>query len=178
MSIDADLHVCSLARLPETVTATGASHVVTLINRGTLVERPAAIAPERHLFISMSDIVEPLDGHIIPGSEHVETLLDFVRRWDRESPLVFHCFAGISRSTAAAFITACALAPERDEAGIAAALRRASRTATPNSRLVALADAHLGRDGRMVEAVRRDRPGRRGLRGRAVHPPVVRRAPG
>jgi len=149
-----NLHVCSLARLAETVTATGASHVVTLINRGTFVERPAAIAPERHLFISMSDIVEPLDGHIIPGSEHVETLLDFVRRWDRESPLVFHCFAGISRSTAAAFITACALAPERDEASIAAALRRASRTATPNSRLVALADAHLGRAGRMVEAVR------------------------
>jgi predicted protein tyrosine phosphatase len=147
------LHVCSLARLPETVTATGASHVVTLINSGTLVERPAAIAPGRHLFIPVSDIVEPLEGHILPGSEHVETLLDFVRRWEREKPLVFHCFAGISRSTAAAFIAACALAPDRDEAHIAAALRRASPTATPNARLVAVADAHLRREGRMVEAV-------------------------
>lgn len=148
------LHVCSLARLCETVTATGASHVITLINRGTLVERPASIAPDRHLFLPMSDIVEPLDGHILPGRDHVETLLDFVRRWDRGSPLVFHCFAGISRSTAAAFITACALAPERDEARIAAALRRASRTATPNARLVAIADSHLGRRGRMVDAIR------------------------
>ena len=27
------IHVCSLARLHETVTATGASHIVTLINK-------------------------------------------------------------------------------------------------------------------------------------------------
>lgn len=148
------LHVCPLSRLHETVTATRASHVVTLINRGTLVERPPSIASDKHLFIAMSDIIEPLEGHILPGSEHVETLLAFVRAWERERPLVIHCFAGISRSTAAAFIAACALAPERAEVEIAAALRRASRTATPNARLVALADAHLGRNGRMVEAIR------------------------
>jgi predicted protein tyrosine phosphatase len=67
--------------------------------------------------------------------------------------MVIHCFAGVSRSTAAAFIAACALNPTRDEAEIAAAIRAASRTATPNARLVALADAALGRDGRMSKAV-------------------------
>jgi predicted protein tyrosine phosphatase len=148
------LHVCPLSRLHETVTATGASHVVTLINRSTLVERPGSIAPERHLFIDMSDIVEPLEGHILPAQQHVDELLGFTRGWSRESPLVFHCFAGISRSTAAAYITACALAPERDEAEIAGALRRASRTATPNALLVTLADDRLGRGGRMVDAIR------------------------
>src|SRR4051794_40540456 len=105
------LHVCSLAKLAETVAATRASHIVTLINHGTLVERPASIAPERHLLIPISDIVEPLDGQILPDSAHVEILLEFLRRWERDSPLVIHCFAGISRSTAAAFIAACALAP-------------------------------------------------------------------
>jgi predicted protein tyrosine phosphatase len=74
--------------------------------------------------------------------------------------MVVHCFAGISRSTAAAFITLCALAPERREAEVALALRRASETAAPNARLVALADAMLGRGGRMVEAVRAIGPGR------------------
>jgi predicted protein tyrosine phosphatase len=148
------LHVCPLALLHETVTATGASHVVTLINHGTPVERPVAIAPDRHLFIAMSDIVDPLDGHILPATAHVEDLLAFVRGWERERPLVFHCYAGISRSTAAAFIAACALAPERGEAEIAAALRQASPTATPNARLVAVADDMLGRNGRMVEAIR------------------------
>jgi predicted protein tyrosine phosphatase len=129
--------------------------VVTLINYGTPVERPASIPRERHLFISMSDIVEPLDGHILPGADHVETLLGFVRGWEREAPIVFHCYAGISRSTAAAFITACALAPEHPEADIARRLREASATATPNARMVAVADDLLSRGGRMVDAVRR-----------------------
>src|SRR5436305_4594822 len=96
------LHVCPLSRLHETVAVTGASHVVTLMNVGAALERPASIAQDRHLFIGMSDIVTPLEGHVLPAVEHVEALLTFVRAWSRESPLVFHCWAGISRSTAAA----------------------------------------------------------------------------
>ncbi|WP_210497203.1 tyrosine phosphatase family protein [Microvirga antarctica] len=148
------IHVCSLSRLHDTVASTKAAHLVTLMNTGSLVERPASILADRHLFIGMSDIVEPLDGHILPGGEHIDALLAFVRAWDRQSPLLFHCWAGISRSTAAAFITACALAPERGEDEIARALRVASPSATPNARFVALADEALGRRGRMVSAVR------------------------
>src|SRR3954465_2225427 len=147
------LHVCPLSRLHETVAELKASHVVTLINTGSAVEPPASVLQNRHLFIGMSDIVSPLDGHILPASEHVDSLLTFVRAWERESPLVFHCWAGISRSTAAAFITACALAPDRDEAEIARDLRAASPTATPNALLVSLADDMLGRRGRMMDAV-------------------------
>jgi predicted protein tyrosine phosphatase len=149
------LHVCSLARLHETVAATRASHLITLINQATAVERPASIAAERHLFVGVSDIVDPIDGHVLPAAEHVETLLAFVRAWGRENPLVVHCYAGISRSTAAAFVTACALKPDRPEDAIARALRQASPIATPNRRLVAVADDILGRGGRMVDAIER-----------------------
>ncbi|MFC4175320.1 tyrosine phosphatase family protein [Microvirga sp. GCM10011540] len=149
------LHVCPLSCLHDTVATTGASHVVTLINVGSAVERPASVAADRHLFIGVSDIVEPLEGHILPEAEHIETLLAFVRTWGRESPLVFHCWAGISRSTAAAYISACALAPERCEDAMAQALRQASPSATPNARFIALADDILGRNGRMVDAVSR-----------------------
>ena len=148
------LHVCPLSCLHDTVATTRASHVVTLINVGSPVERPSSVAADRHLFIGVSDIVEPLDGHILPEAQHIEQLLSFVRAWGRDSPLVFHCWAGISRSTAAAYISACALAPERDEAVIARALREASPSATPNARFIALADDILGRNGRMVDAVR------------------------
>lgn len=147
------IHVCPLARLEETVRLTGARSLVTLINDGTPVTRPAAIAPERHLFVAISDIVADAEGHILPRDTHVDDLLAFVRAWDRREPLLIHCWAGISRSTAAAFITACALAPHRDEAEIAAALRHAAPTATPNALLVALADRRLGRQGRMIEAI-------------------------
>ncbi len=147
------LHVSPLSRLHETVAVTGASHVVTLINVNTVVQRPPSIAPDNHLFIGVSDIVEETDGHIVPGHEHVARLMAFTRAWDRHRPLVIHCWAGVSRSTAAAFITACMFAPARDERDIADALRAASPTATPNARLVAIADRVLGRDGRMVSAI-------------------------
>ena len=149
------LHVCSLSRLHETVVATGASHLVTLINVGTPVERPASIAAERHLYLGMSDIVAPMDQHVLPGEAHIRELLRFVQEWDRQAPLVIHCWAGISRSTAAAYIAACALGPARDEEAIAIALRLASPSATPNAKLVSLADAVLGRNGRMVAAIER-----------------------
>jgi len=147
------IHVCSLAKVPEMLRATGARSLVTLINRETTVRRPAEIAPERHLHVAVSDIVEEMEGHILPSDRHVGELLVFVREWDRAEPMLIHCWAGISRSTAAAFIAACALSPQRDEHEIAAAIRRFSPTATPNARLVAVADAMLQRQGRMAAAV-------------------------
>jgi predicted protein tyrosine phosphatase len=73
--------------------------------------------------------------------------------WDRRAPVVVHCFAGISRSTAAAFSGLCAVRPDLDEAEIAWRLRSRSPQATPNLRIVTLADLILGRGGRMVRAV-------------------------
>jgi predicted protein tyrosine phosphatase len=148
------IHVCPLSKLETTVTVTGARRIVTLINAATEVRRPAGVALEDHLFLGVSDIVEPLEGHILPGEEHLDQLLAFARSWDRSAPLVIHCWAGVSRSTAAAYTVACALNPDRDEMEAALALRAASRTATPNLRIVALADQRLGRGGRMVAAIR------------------------
>ncbi len=147
------IHVCSLARLHETVAATGASHVVTLISRDIGFERPRGIKPNSHLWLEMHDISAPLDGYVLPQRRHVEELLDFVQGWDRAQPLVVHCHAGISRSSAAAFVAACALRPQRDERSIATAIRKASPTALPNNRIVSLADQLLGRNGRMISAV-------------------------
>ena len=86
-------------------------------------------------------------------------LIDFVGHWDRAAPMVVHCYAGISRSTAGAFVTACALNPNRDELQIAQAIRRASRTAQPNARIVSIADRLLKREGRMMRAVETIGPG-------------------
>jgi len=147
------LHVCSLARIDEVAEAIGAGAMVTLLSPGTPVARPKRIAPERHLEIGVSDIVEHSPGQVLPEALHIETLVAFVRGWDRREPLLIHCYAGVSRSTASAFIAACALAPHREEAEIARALRKASPTATPNPRFVALADVALGRSGRMSEAI-------------------------
>ncbi|MER8368212.1 tyrosine phosphatase family protein [Mesorhizobium sp. M0991] len=147
------IHVCSLSKVEETVTKTGAGRLLSLLAAGTEVMRPASITRENHLHLVMHDIAVAQEGMTMPGEEHVLTLLDFARQWDRSRPLVVHCYAGISRSTASAYIIAAALAPKRDEAELAETLRALSPTATPNPRLIAIADALLERDGRMSRAI-------------------------
>jgi len=154
------IHVCSLARLYDTVAETRASHMVTLLRLIDRVQRPRTITADNHLVLGMDDIASPMDGYTHPAEEHVSELIGFVQRWDRRAPLVMHCYAGISRSTAGAFITACALNPGRDELTIARTIRRSSSTATPNILLVGHADRILKRDGRMIEAVMALGPGR------------------
>jgi predicted protein tyrosine phosphatase len=147
------IHVCSLARLHPTVESTGARHVVTLLRDVHLVSRPNGVALDNHLVLAMDDISMPLEGYSAPADEHVTELVKFLRGWDRRAPVVMHCYAGISRSTAGAYVAVCALNPHRDEAAIANEMRRASPTASPNTRIVEIADRLLGRGGRMIRAI-------------------------
>jgi predicted protein tyrosine phosphatase len=147
------IYVCPLSRIDETVARSGAVRLLSLLAEGTAITRPASILAEDHLILSLHDIAEPRDGMTLPGAEHVERVLAFAQDWDRAKPLVINCYAGISRSTASAYIIAAALAPKRDEAELAQTLRRLSPSATPNPRLIALADTMLGRNNRMVEAI-------------------------
>ena len=147
------IFVAPLSLVETTVADANVSHLVTLINGETLISTPPSIVPDRHLRLAMNDICEPQPGLVLPCETHVADLITFAREWDRQAPLLIHCWAGISRSTAAAFISLCALNPEGSEIELARALRRASPTAYPNRLLVALADEILTRDGRMINAV-------------------------
>jgi predicted protein tyrosine phosphatase len=159
------IHVCSLAALSSTVQATGASHILTVMGNISKVLRPASVQEANHLMISMDDITEPAEGFVAPNNEHVERALAFVRQWDRSAPLVIHCYAGISRSTASAFMAACALNPHRDELSIAQQIRKASPSAYPNRLIVSLADKALGRNGRMLDALDKIGPGNLAVEG-------------
>ena len=55
------LHVCSLAALPETVRATGASHILTVMANVDQVQRPVSVLAANHLKVSMDDITEHMD---------------------------------------------------------------------------------------------------------------------
>jgi predicted protein tyrosine phosphatase len=147
------IHVCGLRSVPNTAEAIGAKHLVSAIEASSFPATPEGIADDCHLKLNMDDITEVQPSMTLPSERHVLELLDFVADWDQNSPLLIHCFAGMSRSTACAFIALCTLNPKVDESRIAMAMRRLSVTATPNRRLVALADDVLGRDGRMIAAV-------------------------
>jgi predicted protein tyrosine phosphatase len=147
------IYVAPLSLVQTTIADACVSHLVTLINDETVIDTPASIGPERHLRLAMNDICEPQPGLVLPCESHVSNLIRFTLGWDRKAPLLIHCWAGISRSTAAAFITLCALNPGASELEVARTLRRASPTAYPNRLLVALADEALSRNGRMMTAV-------------------------
>jgi predicted protein tyrosine phosphatase len=160
------IHVCSLAALPDTVKATGASHILTVMAKVDQVQRPDSVLAANHLKVQMDDITEHMDGYVAPNETHIMQVLDFVRGWNRSAPLVIHCYAGISRSTASAFAAACVLNPHRDEISIARQIRAASAIASPNRLIVGLADKALGREGRMLRALDEMGPGSMMVEGR------------
>lgn len=151
------IHVCPLSRLDETVRVSGATRLVTLLTAGSPFQRPAEILPENHLCLWMNDIADEQQGLVAPGMQHVERLIGFAEDWARNSfkagPLAVHCYAGVSRSTAGAYIIAAALAPEWSEEELARTLRKLSPSATPNPRLIRHADEILCRQGRMIAAI-------------------------
>ena len=151
--------VCPLSHVETVVAARSPSHLITLLDPANLITTPAGIAPERHLKLGVNDVVELSDVHVCPDEGLVRRILDFSAGWDADRPLVVHCWAGISRSTATAYLLACERNPDTPELSIAQALRNASRYAHPNRRIVALADDMLGRGGRMVDAVEAIGPG-------------------
>lgn len=152
---DGAIHVCPLSAVPDLVRACSASHLMTCLQDDIVVETPPLIVAGRHLRLHIHDIASPLAGYTAPGEAHVARLIEFARDWGGKGPMVVHCWAGISRSTAAAYTALCAINPDASEELIALRLREASPTAYPNRLIIQLADAALGRNGRMVRAVER-----------------------
>jgi predicted protein tyrosine phosphatase len=144
--------VCPLSRAPEIARERKPSHVVSLLDPGSAFPTLDGY-DNRHLRLPIHDIEQEIEGQDALCDKRMRTILDFVGLWGRDVPILIHCYAGISRSTATAFITACAHNPNADEEEIALALRAASSTASPNRRFIALADAELGRGGRMSRAI-------------------------
>jgi predicted protein tyrosine phosphatase len=145
--------VCPLSAVGTVVETYRPAGLVTLINADMMIDTPAGLDPRRHLKLSIHDIAAPSEGLVAAGEPDVRKLIDFIDDWDRSGPLAIHCWAGISRSTAAAFVALCRLNARHDEGDLAGMLRAASPHATPNRLIVRLADDLLGRKGRMVEAV-------------------------
>lgn len=127
------------------------SHVVSLASPGAeAAELPGDVEVLR---LAFNDIAEPRPGLVTATDAHVKALLEFGLAWQAERPLLIHCWAGVSRSPAAAYVVACARTPMIDERHVAHKLRRQAPFATPNRHVVALADGLLDRGGAMIASV-------------------------
>ncbi len=149
------------------------SHMVTLLSPDHMIETPDGFPKDRHLRLAMNDVVDPAAGDTPPEQAHVDKLLAFARTWSAEDPMLVHCWAGISRSMAATYIILCDRLGRGSEILAAKAIRNRAPHAYPNALLVRHADDILGRQGRMVEAIRAIGAGKMVAEGDVVEFPLV-----
>jgi predicted protein tyrosine phosphatase len=147
------IYVCPKSQVPESVERLRPSHLITLLDPADEMPTPEDFPGHRHLRLGMHDIATARPEFTAPDEMHVRELIAFARTWERKQPILIHCWAGISRSTASAFAIACLFSAPGREQAIAQRLRESAPHAQPNPRIVAFADAILERDGRMLDAV-------------------------
>jgi predicted protein tyrosine phosphatase len=151
------IYVSSLGALGSVTARFASFDLLTLLSPDHPETDWSSLACGRHVRLAFHDIVEPLPGLVAPDRNTIQAILDFGRVRTYQRAMLIHCWAGISRSSAAAFAIACDHNPGYERA-IADELRRRAAFVTPNRLMVELADNVLGRGGRMVDAV--DRIGR------------------
>ena len=140
--------------------ARGVSHVLSLLDPGTPEpEAFAAYDAHRRTTLHFHDCLGPGEGPgatalVPPEPEHVAAILDFGRGLDGAAHILVHCHYGLSRSTAALLILFAQAEPGVDAEALVARLHGLREPAWPNARMIGFADAMLGREGALSEAVR------------------------
>jgi predicted protein tyrosine phosphatase len=144
--------VCPLHAAPGLVTTSKASHAISLLSPETPFPVFKELPVQRHLKLTLHDIAVASPGLNAPAANDAQRLVDFIKEWDGVAPMLIHCWAGISRSTASAYTALCMMRDEPEDV-LAWELRTASASASPNPLLIAHVDKLLGRSGRMTAAI-------------------------
>jgi predicted protein tyrosine phosphatase len=149
--------ICGIPELGEHCAA-GVTHVLSILDPNW--PDPDAFAdfpPHRREALRFHDVIAPVSPiTVVPSAEHVARLLEFGREVTaagRDTHLLIHCHAGISRSTASAALLLAQAEPAREAADIFAEIARLRPRAWPNLLLLEYGEAALGRDGEFTAAV-------------------------
>jgi predicted protein tyrosine phosphatase len=145
--------VTPLSAVEATIRDYRPSHLVTLLSPEHMIETPDGVPQERHLRVGVHDVMEVGESDHAPAAHHIDSLLEFGRGWTADAPMLVHCWAGVSRSTAAAYILLCDRLGAGCENEIARMLRTRAPHACPNTLMVRVADEALQRRGRMIAAI-------------------------
>jgi predicted protein tyrosine phosphatase len=150
----ASILICGLSNLAKHVSERTPSHLLSLLTPAHMPATPMTVLPANHLKVACHDIVEPFPGAILPDETHLTSIIDFSRSWDGTKPMLIHCFAGVSRSTAAALVVAAARETRPVET-LTEQLRSVAPHAHPNHHMISIADTLLELEGTFVAAVQR-----------------------
>ena len=112
------IYISNLFEMAHYARVLRAGYLVSLVQQEFQPPTPEGVRPERHHRVAVDDICEPMADLVAPGETHVRGLIAFLGDWPGSEPLLLHCYAGVSRSTAAALIALTLRAKGREmEAG-------------------------------------------------------------
>jgi predicted protein tyrosine phosphatase len=103
--------VCGLNAAQGQIDLHGVKSVISILGPETPHRNFAGVDSEQHLKLTFNDINVLTSGLVAPRASDAVQLVAFIRNWNRDQPLLIHCWAGISRSTASAFAALCILRP-------------------------------------------------------------------
>jgi predicted protein tyrosine phosphatase len=155
------LTICGISELPDQ-RERSVTHVLSILDPDHPdPEAFEAYDPHHRTILRFHDIIDPVQGMILPEPEHVEAVLRFGDEVAAghagrvEGHLLVHCHMGVSRSTAAMLTLLAQTHPEESEDRLFERLVEIRSQAWPNSRMIEFADGLLSRNGRLVDALRR-----------------------
>tara|TARA_Y100000590_G_C15634462_1_gene982407 strand:- start:582 stop:1151 length:570 start_codon:yes stop_codon:yes gene_type:complete len=113
--------VCSLSDLKNVCESVKPSHLVSVIDPGFEPKTPKGI--NHHLKLGFDDIVSINDNgplYRLPGQDNTKeqilfdenkclSVVNFLKTWKLDKPIVIHCWCGVSRSMATATYLMCSL---------------------------------------------------------------------
>ncbi|QND53874.1 protein-tyrosine-phosphatase [Phyllobacterium sp. 628] len=155
------LTICGIDELPAQSQRT-VTHVLSILDPNwPELEAFQAYGEHKRTTLNFHDIINPIEGQILPQQEHVAKILSFGKdladsKTERaEGHLLIHCHMGVSRSTAAMLSLLAQTYPDESEDRLFERLQQIRPQAWPNSLMIKYADDLLGRNGKLVDALRR-----------------------
>jgi len=144
--------VCSLKDLNTVCESVNPSHVISVIDPGYAPETPPGVS--NHLKLGFDDIIEVNPKNQIfrlntdeipqlpPNQDHINSIKKFSETWSKESPIVIHCWCGVSRSMATATYLLCRANKLNIESNIKY-IRNIAPHANPNKLLISHFEKNL-----------------------------------
>jgi len=150
--------VCSLKDLYTVCESIKPSHVISVIDPGFAPATPKGVS--NHLKLGFDDILKvSTDNQIYrlnkneipqlpPNKEHTDSIIEFSSTWNLETPIVVHCWCGVSRSMATATYLMC-MANSSDINKNIRYIRSIAPHANPNKVLISLFEESLKLDNKI-----------------------------
>ena len=129
--------------------------VLSIMGPASKFSLPQIASVEDHETVWVHDItsddIEFEQPYVPPSLDHVKAIVDLASCWGSSGPVLIHCMAGVSRSSAAGLIYLATLNPSKcDQA--ASWLRSAGPWLSPNPLMIRLGDQVLNLEGRLIKA--------------------------